>query len=726
MDTLKISLENCYGISRLNYEFDFRPNVEKRSRAKAHAIYAPNGTMKSSFSRVFYELMFRRKPIEEVYDRKASWVVHADNKPIDPDAIYVLKADIDITQDPKSVTNILVNTADKSEYDELIVELEKSKIKVVNKLSKASKVKKDDIETNLFKDFNANSLADALNSATQLELEPLTQGIIYAEIFHEKAISVFDSDVFAKHARDFSQRYEELFVVEGTIYRKGVFSPTKAENSLKALKNHGYFDGGHRVHLEGDDASLTEREFKERLDILNSKVDDDADLRKLRTAISLNAQTQAISNLLEQLSNEEIEFLIENIQPSNRLALKKLLWAEYVSRTPEVIEYIDLIHKTEASIREIEERASQLVAYWYNAIKLFNDRFVDMPFKLKLDNPADTVLGRKPAKLIYVFDDGRSNAVELERSSLKTLSQGEKRALYLLNFIFDVEERRQNAKETLFIIDDVADSFDYKNKHAIVQYLNDLTENDLFHQIILTHNFDFYRSISTLFVHRERCLMTSKGSEEITLLKADGVNNVFINKWKPRVSKCDKTLCASVPFIRNIVEYTRSEKDTDFLLLTKLLHWKNGSQQVTEGDFYKVWNIVFGTNLDESSVRVMCDVLLDTAQQIVDQTVYEGICLEDKVVLSIAIRLNAEKFMVEKIRLAKNIPEYWYEGKSQFGKLVGEFIRHIGDVDSERVLEQVGVTVSSNIHLNSFMYEPILDLSIEHLVDLYEKVKQLK
>ncbi|MOA67563.1 hypothetical protein D3C78_1948040 [compost metagenome] len=42
-----------------------------------------------------------------------------------------------------------------------------------------------------------------------------------------------------------------------------------------------------------------------------------------------------------------------------------------------------------------------------------------------------------------------------------------------------------------------------------------------------------------------------------------------------------------------------------------------------------------------------------------------------------------------------------------------------------RTLEKVSVTVSSNIHLNSFMYEPILDLTIEHLIALYNEVYAL-
>ena len=37
-------------------------------------------------------------------------------------------------------------------------------------------------------------------------------------------------------------------------------------------------------------------------------------------------------------------------------------------------------------------------------------------------------------------------------------------------------------------------------------------------------------------------------------------------------------------------------------------------------------------------------------------------------------------------------------------------------------LEKISITVSSNIHLNSFMYEPILDLTIEHLISLYTEV----
>ena len=44
--------------------------------------------------------------------------------------------------------------------------------------------------------------------------------------------------------------------------------------------------------------------------------------------------------------------------------------------------------------------------------------------------------------------------------------------------------------------DDIADSFDYTNKYAIIEYLDELSENPLIDVLILTHNFDFYRTVS--------------------------------------------------------------------------------------------------------------------------------------------------------------------------------------------------------------------------------------
>jgi hypothetical protein len=78
--------------------------------------------------------------------------------------------------------------------------------------------------------------------------------------------------------------------------------------------------------------------------------------------------------------------------------------------------------------------------------------------------------------------------------------------------------------------------------------------------------------------------------------------------------------------------------------------------------------------------------------------------------------------MTARLRVLKSDPGYWCSDSSQFGSMLGE-LKTLGiSADDLELLECVSVTVSSNIHLNSFMYEPLLDLSVEHLSSLFKKV----
>ena len=49
MNKLTISLENCYGITKMHTELDF-------ANCNVYAIYAPNGAMKSSLAQTFKDM----------------------------------------------------------------------------------------------------------------------------------------------------------------------------------------------------------------------------------------------------------------------------------------------------------------------------------------------------------------------------------------------------------------------------------------------------------------------------------------------------------------------------------------------------------------------------------------------------------------------------------------------------------------------------------------------
>lgn len=84
--------------------------------------------------------------------------------------------------------------------------------------------------------------------------------------------------------------------------------------------------------------------------------------------------------------------------------------------------------------------------------------------------------------------------------------------------------------------------------------------------------------------------------------------------------------------------------------------------------------------------------------------------------MSIEIRLQAEIFLINELRRLTGDATYWCESENQFGRLVKDYLGYSPPAPAVRTLEKVSITVSSNIHLNSFMYEPILDLTIDHLI----------
>jgi wobble nucleotide-excising tRNase len=150
-------------------------------------------------------------------------------------------------------------------------------------------------------------------------------------------------------------------------------------------------------------------------------------------------------------------------------------------------------------------------------------------------------------KTIFRYEDGEDKREIGRDELLSVLSTGEARALYLLNIIFELEARKKAKQETLLILDDIADSFDYKNKYAIIEYLKDILESDNFLMIILTHNFDFFRTVhSRLTIDRgSNCLMSMKTSTNVELIKAEYFNP--FHYWRKHLKENTKILIASIP-----------------------------------------------------------------------------------------------------------------------------------------------------------------------------------
>ena len=216
--------------------------------------------------------------------------------------------------------------------------------------------------------------------------------------------------------------------------------------------------------------------------------------------------------------------------------------------------------------------------------------------------------------------------------------------------------------------------------------------------------------------------MASKNEQGISLANATGIQNIFANDWKQHFFADPKKKIASIPFLRNLVEMTTGKNDPNYSLLTTMLHWKADSDKITVANLDAIYNSICKT--DEASAdpsKLVCDLIMEEANQCL--AAVAGLNFENKIVLAIAIRIAAERFVIGKIKDDKFVTQI---ARNQTQVLVDKFKKGFEpEKELIKTLDRVALMTPENIHVNAFMYEPIVDMSDEHLKKLYTDVKNL-
>ena len=140
----------------------------------------------------------------------------------------------------------------------------------------------------------------------------------------------------------------------------------------------------------------------------------------------------------------------------------------------------------------------------------------------------------------------------------------------------------------MIICDDIADSFDYKNKYAIIEYLADLIGNDKFTLLILTHNFDFYRTVVSRLNCKQIFFANRTPERKIDLCQGIYKTDIIKNKFISNVHK-KRPFIGLIPFVRNLIEYTDGDSSADYILLTSCLHQKVDTENIKIETIYDVF-----------------------------------------------------------------------------------------------------------------------------------------
>jgi hypothetical protein len=721
MKKLHIDLANCYGIKALKADLDF-------AQHRAYAVYAPNGVMKSSLAHTFKDLAEGVASKDVIFPTRVSvrTITDEKNAPVAKEEVLVVAPYDEVLGHTEKTSTLLVDAKLRQEYEALHRDIDKAKDTFLKGLKDQSKSKKD-LEKEISSAFTKSdtefyrALIRIKDEVEGQEPGPYAD-VLYDVLFDDKVLALLNTKDAKTAIKDYVEKYNEL-IAKSTYFKKGTFDYYNAAQIAKNLADNGFFNAKHTVRLNATQALeiTSQKQLEELIAKEKEAISKDADLRKkygdLEKLLVKNAQARDFYTYLT--NNEQLLPGLANLD-----ALKEEILKAYIAAKKDL--YKDLLQKFQAAEkrkREIEEEAGKQRTEWERVIEIFNERFF-VPFKLVAKNRIAVILGGEPIlSLGFTFVDGTESASVDKTTLMQALSTGEKKALYILNIIFEIETRTKAAQQTLLVVYDIADSFDYKNKYAIIQYLLDTAERPNFRQIILTHNFDFFRTVNSRFVKYSGCLMAEKSTSGVTLRPATGIKNVFVNDWKPNFYTEPKKKIACIPFIRNLVEYTRGDADPDFVKLTSLLHWKSDSPTITVKDLDIIYNKTFGVmNYSADQLKLVTDLISEQAGVCV--TAGDGINFENKIVLSIAIRLCAEKFMVAKIADAVFVNGIT---ANQSQALLSEFTKRFAtEAENIQVLHRVVLMTPENIHLNSFMYEPILDMSHEHLRKLYRDVSSLK
>ena len=559
----------------------------------------------------------------------------------------------------------------------------------------------------------------------------------YETLLDKKVTEYFQNPEQADLIAQYEAQYKALLEKSNYLGSKG-FDQVNLSNINTALSTNRFFDINGKIILLGKDGITKEFNSKEEVDeflqnekdrILASK-ELQSKFDELTAELDKNAKMQAINEVFKSCNELVNEYA--DIQ-----MLKKKFWVTaFADYDNQLDNLLTVMEEAASDIKKIVEEAKTETRQWQIVIDEFQRRFF-MPFGISVANQHNVIINGDLPSLSFTYVRGNKKVSTTEKIlTREVLSFGEVRALKILNMLFKIYAIQKKEEPYLLVFDDIADSFDYRNKYAIVEYIRDLADivdsngERQFSILVLTHNFDFYRTVAgRLGAGYDQVYFASKDDDnKIDLRKGEYLGNVF-KYFGDKINQSSKAgkegifIISSIPFVRNIIEYRYDDNNPDYLKMTDLLHIKADTSKYTLADIEKLFQMYWRNDISFNKSILQqnyLDFLFSVADSIKDN---EDVKIEDKIALSIAIRLKAEIYMLRYVTL-QNVTN------NQTAALISSFKNmYWGDsefVEPIKILSKVSMMTPENIHMNSFMYEPILDISSKHLYQLYQDIKSLK
>jgi hypothetical protein len=216
METINLKLKNCYGVKSLECSFDF-------SEKSTYAIYAPNGTMKTSFAKTFFDISLNRASSDLVFTERENVreVTKEDGSDLLPNEVFVIQPYNEGYKSSK-VSTLLVNQALRDEYEAIHNSLDEKKDELIRELSALSGTNKDTerlISLDIAFDDKAIFTALARLKAEVLNKSDSELGdVVYSKVLNAKTEGFLNTKDFKEKILEYMTKYNEL--IDASTYFK--------------------------------------------------------------------------------------------------------------------------------------------------------------------------------------------------------------------------------------------------------------------------------------------------------------------------------------------------------------------------------------------------------------------------------------------------------------------------------------------------------------------------
>lgn len=718
--------ENIYGISKL---------IGANKLSKINVVYAPNGTAKSSIADSLEMISNNQLDnIKDVYggNKVPVFEIELDgNEKCSNDhfcKFNVLKYTSTKNFDLNNIdcSNLVISKTVSSAISKLLNEIETSKNTIKALINsqfpkkKSSGIEKTFLSLAGVNDPNNKDLYISLIKNVDLEATALQISIdtkTFELLTNEKMKLACQTEDVKTGAIEYFEEAKKISSSEGRHY---IFDDCFTLQNLidfhDMAKNVGFYkevNPKRELYINGE--AIDEKGVQKIIEDEQKRVFDKPEAKekfdKVKKGLSkltkqihiLEANPVLIPELsdFKKLTSRLFVTAFQNIISSLKIEKQKILNAQK--------EINDFLQKTKSNDELIK-------GIWSK----FESRFQFKKFDLKIENEYSAKIGAAVPIFAKYIPGTSTRITDPEKLRFST---GEIKTYHLINFILTVEELRYRNEKMTIILDDAVDSFDYKNKYGIIDYLCDIKDDKNIQLLILTHNFDFYRS-SILAFGKKCCnqYFAYKNNQGVVTFYDVKNKGYYLelsnfNTWKNNPTACQ--LFALTPFMRNILQLRSSRSDSKVQTIDSFLHYRPEIEKKTINDLISSFDLSTEPSVPKGIKKndLYLGTLSSTVKSLLNgETIIKETDLESKITIGLFIRLFLERYLYLLIKnnngsLPTEDNKYAYTHA-----LIKNAQDYLSD-NEKRNVTSASLISPSYLHANSFMYEPLIDVGLHDLIE---------